>query len=198
MNRELRDARHRTSEQHESRLEALDAIRTRDLHEGAPRERQIAVEPRVEQHAPIHLDPELGVALLLVLRVGLEPQVRAIRMRADEPKSGDALGLRNDEREQARAAVRERVATWSEVRPGVRLGDGLEAGVDQARVRVRDRMERRWRVGEEGEEIVEILVRHDGSMVVAKIADGSCACPAGAHASRGSCVRRGRALVTQI
>ena len=56
-------------------------------HEHAPGEREIAIEPRVEERAAVHLDAELRVALLRVLGVRLEPEVRAVGVRADDAEA---------------------------------------------------------------------------------------------------------------
>ena len=151
---ELRDAQHRTREADEATLDVRSAALGRGplgRDEDAACEREIAIEPRVEERAAVDLDAELGVALLLVLGRGLEPEVRAVGVRADDAEARDALAVGDDEREDARAAVREGVAARGEARPVVRLGDGAEAGGLEARGGARDGVERGRRVAEEGE-----------------------------------------------
>ncbi len=64
------------------------------------REAQIAVEPRVDQRAAVHVDAELAVARTADVGAGLDAQVRAVGVRADhdEPRSGVGGHVPRDDR----------------------------------------------------------------------------------------------------
>src|SRR5690606_19800330 len=61
---------------------ALDPARR--THHDAPREREVAIDPRVEQHAAVDLDADLVLPGALELGVGLDAEVRRVGVRADQ------------------------------------------------------------------------------------------------------------------
>src|SRR5262245_13206799 len=105
MDCELSHSKHRLREANEACLDALTLA-----NEDATGEGQVAIEPRIEEDAAINLDAQLSVTFLLVFRVGLQAEVRAVGMGADDAEARDPFSLRDDEGEEARSAVSERVA----------------------------------------------------------------------------------------
>ena len=57
-------------------------------HDDPPGQAEVAVEPRVEERAAVHLDGELAAAGPPGVGVRLDPQVRAVGVGADDPEPG--------------------------------------------------------------------------------------------------------------
>ena len=163
MNGELRDAKPRVVQADEARLEALA-----DAEHDPTREPQVAIEPRVEQGAAVHLDAELQVPFLLVLRARLEPEVRAVGMRTDDAKATYAAD-RSHEGDERAVLVHDVVAPRGERVPVVALQERSEPRPPQAR---RSR--------------IDGVVRGGGSLEVSDEVEGrvhACRCLARARAS---------------
>ena len=66
----------------------------------AAREAEVAVEPRVDERAAVHVDAELAVARAADVGAGLDAQVRAVGVCADhdEPRRGVGGHVPRDDR----------------------------------------------------------------------------------------------------
>jgi len=118
VDRELRHARDRLVDAYEVACDRAAVV----AHEHAAGDAQVTIEPRVEQHAAVDLDTELRVPLRGILGVGLESQVRAVGVRADDPElPAMRARLRQHEREQVRAARRHEVRARREPIPWLGL-----------------------------------------------------------------------------
>ena len=105
MNREVGDAKDGSGEidQHRARLGV-----SAQCH--PPGKREVAVEPGVEQRAPVGLDAELPIAVRFDVGTRLEAQIGGVRMRTDDPKAPLGRGgLADLERDEA-SLVANRVA----------------------------------------------------------------------------------------
>ena len=80
---QLRDAQQRAVDAHQARLTGPSSART-DTRPGQP---EVAVEPRVHQRAAVDLDAELADAGRAAVGPGLDPQVRAVGVGADDPEA---------------------------------------------------------------------------------------------------------------
>ena len=82
------------------RKQALVGAVAAGIGHGDPaRQPEVAVEPRVEQHAAVDLDAELAAADPAGVGLGLDPQVRAVGVGADDPEPGAGpAGPPGDER----------------------------------------------------------------------------------------------------
>ena len=144
---------------------ALRARRRRpDQH--AAGDPEVAIEPRVEQHAAVDLDAELRVALGGVLGVRLEAQVRAVGVRADDAEPGALLRRREHEREQVRAAARHVVRAGREPVPAIGLVEPAEAGGLEPAAALVDGVERRGRGAQEREQVAGDFGRHAETICV--------------------------------
>ncbi len=99
----------------------------------APGQRQVAVEPRRQQRAAVHFHAQLQEALALQLRLRLDPQARAVGVRADH---ADAVVQRRllaqlDRDDRGVIAGKEVTATGHRS-PAVTLVQALVAGRLQA------------------------------------------------------------------
>ena len=100
MNREVRYSKQGAAEVEQHRP-GRGAIPERD----PARDRQIPIEPGMEQQTAVGLDGELAVAVRRDVRARLEPQVRRVRVRPDDPKATARRRFRADlEGDQAAAS----------------------------------------------------------------------------------------------
>ena len=84
-------------------------------------------QPRIEQRAAVDLDAELPQTGPAGIRAGLDPQRRAVGMRAEQPEAGIRRRARRNGPGEQGTAVGHHVAAragW----PGPRLGRFGEAG----------------------------------------------------------------------
>jgi hypothetical protein len=72
----------------QERAPKVDESRAAIGEQYTPGNRKITIEPGMQQNPAIRLHPELPIARLLQLRVGLDPQVGRIAVRADQMKPG--------------------------------------------------------------------------------------------------------------
>ena len=147
VDRELRDAQDGPVHPHQPHLET--AGRAHHHPAGQP---QVAVQPRIEQRAAVDLDAELPETGPAGIRAGLDPQRRAVGMRAEQPEAGvRRRALRDDPGEQG-TAVGHHVAArtgW----PGLRLSHFGEAGRGQPAQRLGGGVIRRRRRVDEADEV---------------------------------------------
>jgi hypothetical protein len=114
------------------------------------RQAQVAVEPRVDERAAVHVDAELPVPGAARVGTRLHPQVRAVGVRADHDESRRGLG-RHVPRDDRAASHDERATGRTVDRLAERLP--AEADLGERRGRRLGRVIRRRRPLEELEEI---------------------------------------------
>jgi hypothetical protein len=64
----------------------------RSMRISSSRKPEIPVEPGVEQHPPVHVHAELLEAGVDAIRIGLDPQIRAVRVSTHDPKPAMGVG----------------------------------------------------------------------------------------------------------
>jgi hypothetical protein len=118
----------------------------------------------VQQHAAIGFDSELVIALGVYVGDRLDPQVRRIRMRADDSEArlggGSAAHLEGRERPTAAHDV---VPRTGGQRPGIGLVETREARLFEAIDGACDRVIGRGRTIDEGEQVVDGIFHGSGA-----------------------------------
>ena len=118
------------------------------------REREVAVEPGVREHAAVRLDRELAIAVGVDVGERLHPQVRRVGVRADDAEAalhrGDGAHL---QRHQAAAAAHAVALLARRELPGVDVVRLAVAGRLEPAHAFGDRVIRRRRAIDEAEQI---------------------------------------------
>ena len=114
---EVRDPQQRTREVDQHALQTGS-----DLQADPARQREVAIQPGVQQHAAVGLDPDLSVAVGAQIRPRLDAQIRRIGVGAEDAEA--ALGRRRRahlEGHQAAVAPHDEAAIARAVVPDLRL-----------------------------------------------------------------------------
>jgi hypothetical protein len=149
VDRQVRDAQERPTE-----VEQEGLWPTVDLGGDAAGDREVAVEPGVEQRGSVGLDAELPVAVRLDVGARLQPEVGRVGVCADDPEA--ALGrrrgsdLKGDDAASGANCIPARAGLEA---PGLVLSQRLEAARLEPADRLRDRVVGRGRTIDEAEQI---------------------------------------------
>jgi hypothetical protein len=153
MDRKIGDAQKRPLEVHEPhRCSFLVAKRDTSC------ERKIAIEPSVRQHAAIGLDAQLVIALGMNVGIGLDPQIRGIRVGADDPEAGIGwCTLSYFEGRERTARAHDVVSSAGPERPGFTLVERCKTSPLEALDRRCDGVIRSGRRIDKGQEVVDAV-----------------------------------------
>ena len=133
-------------------------------HDDTAGERQIAVEPGVEQHAAIGLDRELGVAVAVHVGDRLQAQIRRIGVGPDDSEARFRRRPAPDlEGREAPAGAHDITSIARRNGPDVRFFESRKTGLFESQGDGRDRVIGRGRSIDELEEVRDQVLHDAGA-----------------------------------
>jgi hypothetical protein len=123
-------------------------------------ETEVPIQPGVEEHAAVDLDPQLVPRAGHGIRARLDPEVGAVGVGSDDPEAGSRGCGPDVARPRHEAAAPHDEVTPGSDGPRIRLVDPTEADRLELSCCLGHRMERGWSGLDEGQEFTGVIQAH--------------------------------------